>query len=45
MLDTGFIWKAGDCGTGSFTVEAEGLSLSFDDSNWIRYDFDWTNAD
>ncbi len=42
-LDKGFIWKRGDCGQGSFQVEAEGISLDFTDSNWIRYDFDWTN--
>lgn len=43
-LDQGFIWKRGDCGQGSFEVEAEGVHLSFQDSNWILYDFDWSNA-
>jgi len=43
VLDTGFIWKRGDCGQGSFHVEAEGVNLEFSDSNWILYDFDWTN--
>ncbi len=43
VLDTGFIWKKGDCGQGSFHVEAEGIELEFTDSNWILYDFDWTN--
>lgn len=43
VLDQGFIWKKGDCGQGSFDVEAEGIHLSFDDSNWIFYEFDWTN--
>jgi len=43
VLDQGFIWKRGDCGQGSFDVEAEGIHLSFKDSNWILYDFDWTN--
>lgn len=43
-LDTGFIWKRGDCGQGSFDVEAEGIHLSFQDTNWIRYHFDWTNT-
>lgn len=43
VLDTGFIWKQGDCGQGSFEVEAEGIHMSFQDSNWILYDFDWTN--
>jgi hypothetical protein len=43
VLDQGFIWKRGDCGQGSFDVKAEGIHLSFKDSNWILYDFDWTN--
>jgi len=42
-LGQGFIWKRGDCGQGSFDVEAEGVHLAFEDSNWIRYEFDWTN--
>lgn len=42
-LAEGFIWKRGDCGQGSFHVEAEGIHLDFTDSNWILYDFDWTN--
>jgi hypothetical protein len=44
VLDEGFIWKTGECGQGSFEVEAEGIHLSFQDSNWILYDFDWSNA-
>ena len=44
-LDTGFIWKRGECGQGSFDVEAEGVHLNFQDSNWIFYEFDWTNQD
>ena len=43
VLETGFIGKRGDCGQGSFRVEAEGIELEFNDSNWILYDFDWTN--
>jgi len=43
VLDEGFIWKTGDCGQGSFEVEAEGIHLAFQDSNWIRYDFEWSN--
>lgn len=42
-LAQGFIWKRGDCGQGTFHVEAEGITLDFTDSNWIYYDFDWTN--
>ena len=45
VLDAGFIWKRGDCGQGSFEVEAEGIHLTFEDSNWILYDFDWTNQE
>ena len=44
-LDQGFIWKRGDCGQGSFEVEAQGVHLDFRDTNWILYDFDWTNQD
>ena len=44
-LDTGFIWKRGDCGQGTFDVKAEGMHLSFKDSNWILYDFDWSNEE
>lgn len=45
VLDEGFIWKQGDCGQGSFEVEAEGIHLDFENSNWIRYEFDWTNEE
>lgn len=44
-LAEGFIWKRGDCGQGTFHVEAEGITLDFKDSNWILYDFDWSNAE
>ncbi len=44
-LDQGFIWKRGDCGQGSFEVEAEGVHLNFENTNWIFYEFDWTNQD
>lgn len=44
VLDEGFIWKKGDCGQGSFDIEAEGIHMSFQDSNWIHYEFDWSNA-
>jgi len=42
-LETGFIWKRGDCGQGSFDVEAEGIKLQYRDTNWIHYDFNWSN--
>ena len=44
-LGNGFIWDRGDCGQGSFDVDAEGVHLQFQDSNWIYYDFDWTNRE
>ncbi|HVU74567.1 MAG TPA: DUF1326 domain-containing protein [Mycobacteriales bacterium] len=43
VLPDGFIWTKGECGVGSFTAAAEGLSLSFEKTNWILYDFDWSN--
>lgn len=42
-LESGFIWKRGRCGQGSFRVEAEGIKLDFENTNWIHYDFDWHN--
>lgn len=44
-LPDGFIWKRGECGQGSFTAKAGGLSLAFEKTNWILYDFDWSNAE
>ncbi|HEU5008353.1 MAG TPA: DUF1326 domain-containing protein [Jatrophihabitantaceae bacterium] len=43
VLPDGFIWREGQCGVGDFSASAEGLSLSFTNSNWILYDFDWSN--
>jgi hypothetical protein len=43
-LPTGFIWTRGQCGQGTFQAKAGGLSLNFRDTNWILYDFDWSNA-
>jgi len=42
-LPDGFIWSLGECGVGDFDAAAEGLSLSFSDTNWIRYQFTWSN--
>jgi hypothetical protein len=42
-LPDGFIWTDGDCGVGSFSASAEGVALDFSDTNWIRYEFNWTN--
>ena len=43
-LPTGFIWKKGEAGQGSFRVSAGGLSIAFDKTNWIFYQYDWSNA-
>ena len=43
-LPDGFIWTRGECGQGSFTAKAGGLSLAFEKTNWILYDFDWSNV-
>jgi hypothetical protein len=42
-LPAGFIWKKGECGQGSFQAAAEGLSVSAKNTNWIYYEFDWSN--
>ena len=42
-MPDGFIWTDGNCGVGSFSVSAEGLALDFTDTNWILYEFNWTN--
>lgn len=44
VLPSGFIWKRGECGVGAFQVKAGPLNLSFDRTNWILYEFDWSNA-
>jgi hypothetical protein len=43
-LPDGFIWTRGECGQGTFRAEAEGLAVGAEKSNWILYDFDWSNA-
>ena len=45
VLPDGFIWTKGECGVGSYRAAAEGIDLSFQDTNWILYDFDWSNAE
>jgi hypothetical protein len=44
VLPDGFIWSDGHCGVGEFEAAAEGVSLSFKDTNWIYYEFEWSNA-
>jgi hypothetical protein len=43
-LPDGFIWKRGECGQGSFHASSDGLSVSGENTNWIFYEFDWSNA-
>jgi hypothetical protein len=43
-LPDGFIWKKGECGQGTFHASASGVSVGAEKSNWILYDFDWSNA-
>lgn len=44
VLPDGFIWKRGECGVGTFKAKAGPLSIAFDKTNWILYDFDWSNV-
>jgi len=44
VLPTGFIWTKGQCGQGSFNASAAGVSVGAEKSNWIFYEFDWSNA-
>jgi len=43
-LPDGFIWQNGQCGQGSFRASASGVSVAADKTNWIFYQFDWSNA-
>lgn len=43
VLPDGFIWRKGECGVGTFEVKADGIHLDFSDTNWIFYEFDWSN--
>lgn len=43
-LPHGFIWTKGECGQGSHRVSAAGLEVASDNTNWIRYQFDWANS-
>ena len=43
-LPQGFIWKKGEAGQGSFRASAAGLSIAFEKTNCIYYNYDWSNA-
>lgn len=42
-LPDGFIWTRGKCGQGTFKAKSGPISLSFEKTNWILYDFNWSN--
>jgi hypothetical protein len=44
VLPDGFIWTKGECGQGAFKASAAGVSVDFQNTNWILYDFEWSNA-
>jgi hypothetical protein len=43
-LPDGFIWTRGNCGQGSFQANSGDVSLNFNKTNWILYEFKWSNA-
>jgi hypothetical protein len=43
-LPDGFIWTRGECGQGTHHAKASGLSIGAEKSNWIFYNFDWSNG-
>ena len=43
-LPDGFIWTKGECGNGTFSASAGGISIGSENSNWILYGFDWSNS-
>jgi hypothetical protein len=43
-LPNGFIWTKGECGTGTHKAALSGVEIASENTNWIRYQFDWSNA-
>jgi hypothetical protein len=43
-LPDGFIWQKGECGQGTFHASAGAVSVGAEKSNWILYDFAWSNG-
>jgi hypothetical protein len=43
-LPDGFIWKRGECGQGTFKADGGEVAVGAEKTNWILYDFDWSNA-
>lgn len=43
-LPDGFIWKRGQCGQGTYKASGGGVSIAAEKTNWILYNFDWSNG-
>jgi len=43
-LPDGFIWKKGECGQGTFRAKAAGIEVGAEKSNWILYNYRWSNG-
>ena len=43
-LPSGFIWTKGECGQGTHHAKAGEISVAAENSNWILYNFDWSNG-
>lgn len=43
-LPDGFIWEKGECGQGTFSASAGSVKVGAEKSNWILYDFNWSNG-
>ena len=43
-LPNGFIWTRGECGQGTHKAALAGVEVASENTNWIRYQFDWSNA-
>jgi len=43
VLGTGFIWKKGEAGQGSFNAKSSGLAFEFSGTSWIHYNYNWGN--
>ena len=43
-LPNGFIWTQGECGQETHRAAAAGVEVASENTNWIRCQFDWSNA-
>jgi len=42
-LPNGFIWTRGECGQGTHKAATAGVEIASENTNSIRYHFDWSN--